>query len=78
MPSPAAYMRDYRAKEKLPPGARAALAAMERSLARASEPGLVKRLSDACVSLRRLYELPDAPYRETGDLRRQKVSNDRP
>jgi hypothetical protein len=66
--------RRQRERAGLSAGARAALMALERSLARAREPALIKRLSDACAGLRRLYGLQEAPFEETGDLRKRKCS----
>lgn len=68
-----AAQRRRRERQNLPAGAAAALAGLERSLSRATEPALVKKLRDACARLRSLYSLPAAPYEETGDLRRRKV-----
>ena len=69
-----AAQRRRRERQKLPAGAATALAGIERSLARAREPALIKRLSDACAGLRRLYGLPETPFEETGDLRKRKCS----
>ena len=70
-----AAQRRRRERAKLPAGAAAALATLERSLMRATEPALVKRLTGAVANLRKLYVLPEPTYDDKGDMRRRKVGH---
>lgn len=64
----------WRERQKIPAGAATALMSLERSLRAATEQALVKKLRGAITNLRRLYGLPEAPFQETGDMRRRKVN----